>query len=117
MPAAPTQAISPRSQPGRPHRSPPPQAAGHDQATGPRPAPGIGLKPAQRGDPDGMRTRMPMPPPPDPDHSPTPPKENRRRTDMTTTMPTTAPRPVPTGSKRAPMTSLRKTALVAGIFY
>src|SRR5437764_13569324 len=36
---------------------------------------------------------------------------------MTTTMPTTAPRPVPTGSKRAPMTSLRKTALVAGIFY
>src|SRR5947209_14109686 len=36
---------------------------------------------------------------------------------MTTTMPTTAPRPVPTGSKRAPMTSLRKTALVAGVFY
>ena len=36
---------------------------------------------------------------------------------MTTTMRTTAPRPVPTGSQRAPMTSLRKTALVAGIFY
>jgi hypothetical protein len=36
---------------------------------------------------------------------------------MTTTMPTTAAKPVPRGSKRVPMTSLRKTALVAGIFY
>jgi hypothetical protein len=36
---------------------------------------------------------------------------------MTTTMPATAAQPVPTGSQRAPMTSLRKTALVAGIFY
>jgi Domain of unknown function (DUF4386) len=36
---------------------------------------------------------------------------------MTTTMRTTAAKPVPTGSKRAPMTSTRKTALVAGIFY
>jgi hypothetical protein len=36
---------------------------------------------------------------------------------MTTTTRTTATKPVPTGSKRAPMTSLRKTALVAGIFY
>jgi len=36
---------------------------------------------------------------------------------MTTTMRTTATKPVPTGSQRAPMTSLRKTALVAGIFY
>jgi hypothetical protein len=38
-------------------------------------------------------------------------KEN----DMTTTVRTTAPNHVPT--KRAPMTSLRKTALVAGLFY
>jgi Domain of unknown function (DUF4386) len=36
---------------------------------------------------------------------------------MTTTMRTTAAKPVPTGSQRVPMTSLRKTALVAGIFY
>jgi hypothetical protein len=36
---------------------------------------------------------------------------------MTTTMRTTANKPVPTGSQRAPMTSLRKTAMVAGIFY
>jgi Domain of unknown function (DUF4386) len=36
---------------------------------------------------------------------------------MTTTMRTTANKPVPAGSQRAPMTSLRKTALVAGIFY
>jgi Domain of unknown function (DUF4386) len=36
---------------------------------------------------------------------------------MTTTTRTTATTPVPTGSQRAPMTSLRKTALVAGIFY
>src|ERR1051326_1358378 len=36
---------------------------------------------------------------------------------MTTTLPSTATKPVPRGSKRVPMTSLRKTALVAGIFY
>ena len=36
---------------------------------------------------------------------------------MTTNMRTTATKPVPTGSQRVPMTSLRKTALVAGIFY
>ena len=36
---------------------------------------------------------------------------------MTTTMRPTATKRAPEGSKRAPMTSLRKTALVAGIFY
>ena len=36
---------------------------------------------------------------------------------MTTIMQTTATKRVPSGSKRVPMTALRKTALVAGIFY
>jgi hypothetical protein len=36
---------------------------------------------------------------------------------MTTTVRTAAAPPVPAGSRRVPMTSLRKTALVAGIFY
>jgi Domain of unknown function (DUF4386) len=36
---------------------------------------------------------------------------------MTTTTRATAAQPVPVGSRRVPMTSLRKTALVAGVFY
>jgi hypothetical protein len=36
---------------------------------------------------------------------------------MTTAMPPTATRQVPVGSQRVPITSLRKTALVAGVFY
>src|ERR1019366_3498136 len=75
---------------------------GRRTAVGPR----IGLKPAQRGDLAGMRTGIPLRPPSNSDNS----SIHRRRTDMTTTMRTTT-------MKRVPMGSLRKTALVAGVFY